>query len=204
MIRTVKTLAAALLLTCSSLSYAQWAPESTDWSKLPEVKVSKLALYLTPKQAFEMKQKEGNKVALFDVRTRYEAMYVGMASIVDALIPFVEHQELMQEWDDKRHMYKLEPFQDFIPELERRLAELGLQGKDVPIMLICRSGDRSSKAADRLQAAGYTRVYSVTEGFEGDAAKDGPKAGQRVVNGWKNAGLPWTYKLDKARMYFPR
>lgn len=204
MIRTVKTLAAALLLTCSSLSYAQWAPESTDWSKLPEVKVSKLALYLTPKQAFEMKQKEGNKVALFDVRTRYEAMYVGMASAADALIPFVEHQELMQEWDDKRHMYKLEPFQDFIPELERRLAELGLKGKDVPIILICRSGDRSSKAADRLQAAGFTRVYSVTEGFEGDTAKDGSKAGQRVVNGWKNAGLPWTYKLDKARMYFPR
>lgn len=204
MIRTVKTLAAALLLTCSSLSYAQWAPESTDWSKLPEVKVSKLALYLTPKQAFEMKQKEGNKVALFDVRTRYEAMYVGMASAADALVPYVEHQELMQEWDDKRHMYKLEPFQDFMPELERRLAELGLKGKDVPIILICRSGDRSSKAADRLQAAGYTRVYSVTEGFEGDAAKDGPKAGQRVVNGWKNAGLPWTYKLDKARMYFPR
>lgn len=202
--RTVRTLAAALLLTCSSLSFAQWAPESTDWSKLPEVKVSKLGLYLTPKQAFEMKQKEGNNVALFDVRTRYEAMYVGMASAADALIPFVEHQELMQEWDDKRHMYKLEPFQDFLPEVGRRLAELGLQGKDVPIILICRSGDRSSKAADRLQSAGYTQVYSVTEGFEGDTAKDGPKAGQRVVNGWKNAGLPWSYKLDKAKMYFPR
>ena len=44
----------------------------------------------------------------------------------------------------------------------------------------------------------------IAEGFEGDAAKDGPKAGQRTVNGWKNAGLPWTYKLDKAKMYFPR
>jgi len=24
-----------------------------------------------------------------------------------------------------------------------------------------------------------------------------------VVNGWKNADLPWSYKLDKAKMYFP-
>ena len=35
-------------------------------------------------------------------------------------------------------------------------------------------------------------------------AKEGPKAGQRAVNGWKNAGLPWSYKLDKAKMYFPQ
>ena len=72
------------------------------------------------------------------------------------------------------------------------------------MILICRSGDRSARAADLLAKAGYTRVYSITEGFEGDAAKDGPKAGQRVVNGWKNAGLPWTYALDRQKMYFPR
>jgi rhodanese-related sulfurtransferase len=77
-------------------------------------------------------------------------------------------------------------------------------GKDAPIIQICRSGNRSSKAADRLQAAGYTKVYSVTDGFEGDTASDGEKLGQRVVNGSKNANLPWTYKLDKAKMYFPR
>ena len=61
-----------------------------------------------------------------------------------------------------------------------------------------------TQAADRLQAAGYGKVYSVAEGVEGDTAKDGAKAGQRVVNGWKNANLPWTYKLDKAKMYFPK
>ncbi|WP_295888318.1 hypothetical protein [uncultured Thiohalocapsa sp.] len=35
-----------------------------------------------------------------------------------------------------------------------------------------------------------------------DKAKAGPRKGERVVNGWKNAGLPWTYKLDKAAMYW--
>ena len=82
------------------------------------------------------------------------------------------------------------------------MKEKGL-GKNAPVILISRSGDRSSKAADRLQMAGFTRVYSVAEGFEGDTEKDGEKLGQRVVNGWKNADLPWTYKLDKAKMYFP-
>ena len=76
--------------------------------------------------------------------------------------------------------------------------------RDATIILICRSGDRSSKAADRLQAAGFGKVYSVAEGVGGDTAKDGAKAGQRVVNGWKNANLPWTHKLDKAKMYFPK
>lgn len=192
------------MLAVSSLGFAaDWVPGSTDWDKLPEVKRSKLALYLTPQQAYEMKVKDKKGVALFDVRTRAEAMYVGWPSDADALVPFVEHPELMSEWDDKRFMYKLEPNQDFVPELERRLKEMGL-GKDATIILICRSGDRSSKAQDRLQMAGYSKVYGITEGFEGDMAKDGPKAGQRAVNGWKNANLPWTYKLDKARMYFQR
>lgn len=201
---TLKTLCAASLFAVASFSFAaDWAPGTTDWDKLPEIKRSKLALYLTPQQAYDMKKKDPKSVALFDVRTRSEAIYVGMASDVDALVPYVEHPEIWSDWDDKRHMYKLEPNQDFMPELERRLKAMGL-GKDATIILICRSGDRSSKAADRLQMSGYSKVYSVAEGFEGDTAKGGAQDGQRVVNGWKNAGLPWTYKVDKARMYFPQ
>lgn len=201
---SLKTLCAASLFAFASLSFAaDWVPGTTDWDKLPEIKRSKLALYLTPQQAYDMKKKDPKSVALFDVRTRSEAIYVGMASDADALVPYVEHPEIWSDWDDKRHMYKLEPNQDFMPELERRLKTMGL-GKDATIILLCRSGDRSSKAADRLQMAGYTKVYSVAEGFEGDTAKGGAKDGQRVVNGWKNTGLPWTYKVDKARMYFPQ
>jgi rhodanese-related sulfurtransferase len=195
---------AAGLLAASSLGFAaDWAPGSTDWDKLPDIKKSKLGLYLTPQQAYEMKKANPKGVAFFDVRTRAEAMYVGWPSDADALVPYVEHPELMTEWDDKRFMYKLEPNQEFVPELERRLKDMGL-GKDATIILICRSGDRSSKAQDRLQQSGYSKVYGIAEGFEGDTAKEGAKAGQRVVNGWKNASLPWTYKLDKTRMYFPR
>ena len=133
------------------------------------------------------------------LRTRAEAMYVGMAEGVDALVPFVEHQEIMTDWDARRGIYKLEPLQDFMPEVHRRLAQKGLSRND-GVILICRSGDRSSRAANRLTDEGYTQVWSVVDGFEGDMSQEG----RRTVNGWKNAGLPWSYKLDQARMYFPR
>jgi rhodanese-related sulfurtransferase len=87
-----------------------------------------------------------------------------------------------------------------VSEVHRRLSEKKLDS-DSTVVLICRSGDRSAAAANLLAEAGFKRVYSVVDGVEGDLAKDGPKAGQRIVNGWKNAGLPWSYTLEKKKMY---
>ncbi len=196
--------AIAALLALSSLSLSLPAlAEGVDASTLPDYKRSRLQLYLTPQEAYEIVGKAPARTLFLDVRTRAEAMYVGMPTTADALVPYVEHQEMMTDWDERRHMYQLEPNSDFIQEAEIRLKEKGLTKTD-RVILICRSGDRSARAADLLASAGFTRVYSITEGFEGDSTKDGPKAGQRIVNGWKNAGLPWTYKLVKAKMYFPR
>ncbi|MBL8452803.1 MAG: sulfurtransferase, partial [Zoogloea sp.] len=192
------------LLAIGSLSVSlPVLAEGVDARTLPDYKHSRLQLYLTPAEAYEIMGREPARTLFLDVRTRAEAMYVGMPTVADALVPYVEHQELMTDWDERRHMYQLEPNSDFIQEAESRLKEKGL-GKTDRVILICRSGDRSARAADLLANAGFTRVYSIAEGFEGDSAKDGPKAGQRIVNGWKNAGLPWTYKLVKAKMYFPR
>ena len=41
----------------------------------------------------------------------------------------------------------------------------------------------------------------MSDGFEGDKAKEGDMAGQRVVNGWRNAGLGWSYKISSAQAY---
>lgn len=180
-----------------------WKMGSDNWAALPEIKRSKLNLYLTPQQALTMKEQQGDKVLFLDIRSRAEAMFVGMATRADALVPYLELQEIMVDWDDKRSTFLMEANAEFTKEVARRLAEKGLN-KNSPIILMCRSGDRSAKAADLLQVAGYTQVYSVAEGFEGDVAKEGPKAGQRVVNGWKNTGLAWSYKLDRSKMFFPR
>jgi rhodanese-related sulfurtransferase len=69
------------------------------------------------------------------------------------------------------------------------------------VVLICRSGVRSNSAAGLLAQNGFDKAYSVIDGFEGDVAKEGEFKGQRMVNGWKNARLPWSYKLDKTRVY---
>ena len=168
---------------------------------LPEAKRTRAALYLDAKEVPAFIEQSGGppRILFLDLRTRAEAMYVGMATGVDALVPFVEHQELMTDWDSQRNIYRLEPMQDFVSEVNRRLREKGLGKTDI-VVLICRSGDRSGRGANRLAEDGFTRVYSVLDGFEGDLSPDG----RRTLNGWKNAGLPWSYRLDKARMYFPR
>ena len=199
-----KTVLQVLRLTLSAAALAMLLPfaaHAADASALPEAKRTRAALYLEAREvpAFIGQQGGSAKVLFLDLRTRAEAMFVGMVDGIDGLVPFVELQELMTDWDAQRNAYRLEPMQNFVPEVSRRLAEKGLT-KDAVVVLICRSGDRSSRGANRLAEEGFTHVYSVIDGFEGDLSKDG----RRSVNGWKNAGLPWSYKLDRQKMYFPR
>jgi hypothetical protein len=51
-------------------------------------------------------------------------------------------------------------------------------------------------------AAGFTNVHNIIDGMEGDQVKDPDSLfmGQRLKNGWKNSGLPWTYDLTPERM----
>ena len=96
--------------------------------------------------------------------------------------------------------FKKVPNSNFTVAIKEALDAKGLNHAD-KIVLMCRSGSRSAKAANLLHQAGYENVYSVVEGFEGDKAKEGKFKGQRVVNGWKNSDLPWTYKHDEDKMY---
>lgn len=70
----------------------------------------------------------------------------------------------------------------FVRELEAKLKknEVGL--------LLCRSGKRSALAAEAAAKAGFTNVFNVLEGFEGelDAHQQRGKS-----DGWRFHGLPW-------------
>jgi rhodanese-related sulfurtransferase len=195
----MKRILATLFTALFTMIAGQAAAQTTAAAKVPEEMRTKQQLYLMPKQAQQFLKSQKGKVLFVDVRTRAEAQFLGMADGVDALVPYVEFQEFMTDWDEKRAFYKLEPFNDFVPEMERRLKEKGLT-KDDPVVLMCRSGERSSRAADLLNDSGYKRVYIVLYGYEGELSEKG----RRNVNGWKNSGLPWSYDLDKKKMYFPR
>jgi rhodanese-related sulfurtransferase len=173
------------------------AAHAVDSAKVPEKKRTTLNLYLTAADAYQVAQSE--KVLFVDVRTRAEVTFVGMPTVADANIPYMEIDNFYG-WDEKKANFKMEPNSGFVNAIEERLAGKGLD-KSAKIIVMCRSGDRSSGAANLLAKAGYQNVWSVVDGFEGDVAKDGPEAGKRAVNGWKNAKLPWTYSLAKNKMY---
>jgi rhodanese-related sulfurtransferase len=175
------------------------AAHAIDITQVPESKRSASGLHLTALEAADMKQRLGNKAMMIDIRTRAEAMYVGMAASVDFLVPVLDFPEFW-EWSDQRNEYVQQSNPHFVKDVEKRLAQMGLT-KDDPVIVICRSGVRSNAASGLLFEMGFKQAYTVIDGFEGDTAKDGEQKGQRVVNGWKNAKLPWSYKLDKNKMY---
>lgn len=199
----MRTMSSKAALAATVLALLACAPaQAVQASAVAPNKQTTAGRYLDAREAYRMKQELGARAYFIDVRTRYEVAYVGLPTVVDANIPYVEHPE-DAPWDDKAGRFKLDVNSDFGPEVARRLGAAGL-GKDAPILLICRSGDRSARAANLLSQLGYSAVYTVVDGFEGDAIASGEKQGQRLLNGWKNAGLPWSYNLGKARAYFPQ
>lgn len=163
--------------------------------EVPKDKQTTLGKYLTAKEAHDLVTAERDKVLFVDVRTAAELMFVGMTNDIDAHLPLVDLPS-PPAWDDKNGRLQLVPNASFVSEIEALLVRKGL-GKADKVIVICRSGDRTVKAVNALAAAGFTNAWSIYEGFEGDLSPDG----RRTVNGWKNAGLPWTYKLDKGKLF---
>jgi rhodanese-related sulfurtransferase len=70
----------------------------------------------------------------------------------------------------------------FARELEAKVR------KDEVVLLLCRSGKRSVLAAEVAAKAGFTSVFNVLEGFEGEI-NDVHQRG--TADGWRFRGLPW-------------
>ena len=189
------------IMTLAFLVSAAGLAHADDWSKLSKKKQTKLGLYMTAKQADDYIQKNMSKTLFVDTRTPGELAYLGTPASIDSHVPF----EFMDtsKWNDKKKVYLHVKNKNFVADIDARMKKKGLS-KDDTVILICRSGSRTAKAVNLLADAGYTQVYTIVDGYEGDKAKSGPTKGKRTVNGWKNSGLPWTYHLDKDVMYFTK
>jgi rhodanese-related sulfurtransferase len=160
--------------------------------ELPKAKQTSLGLYVTAKEAYDKWLAAPAAVKVLDVRTLEEYLYVGHA-------PMAWNIPLMfqtNEWDAEKEHFSMQPNPEFLSLVKEVAAPTDT------IMVMCRSGGRSAMAVNQLADAGFTNVYQITDGMEGDKIEDPLSVfqGQRLRNGWKNSGVPWTYKPDPEKV----
>ncbi|PKP85755.1 MAG: sulfurtransferase [Alphaproteobacteria bacterium HGW-Alphaproteobacteria-2] len=157
-------------------------------------------LYLTAPEAAAMKEERGDAVLFVDVRDPVEIMFTGFADAVDVNVPFLLSNTAA--WNDAKSVFAMEPNPDFATAIEAALVARGLD-KTAPVILMCRSGgERGAPSAKALEPFGFAKVYVVVDGFEGGTSKTEPGNPVRNLDGWKNSGLPWGYKLDRDKIWF--
>lgn len=194
---TTRIAACALVLACLSP-----ASRALDESQVKERWHTPYHLYLDPHEAYRMKSASPDQVLFIDVRTPAEIHYTGIADPIDANIPYqFDSMEWRERADGVHGTFAKVGNPDFAVAVENALRARGLD-RSSPVIIMCTSGSRAPRAAEALHDAGFATVYTQVEGFEGIKAKSGEHQGKRVVAGWKNAGLPWSYDLVATKMYF--
>jgi rhodanese-related sulfurtransferase len=131
---------------------------------------------LPAEQAHELLNKNPRAV-LIDIRSTMEYLFVGhpTSSIHVAWID-------EPDWTVNPH---------FVTDVRKIMLGGATSHDDIggaPVILICRSGKRSIDAGKSLLESGFSDVYYVNEGFEGDL----DESRHRGTNGgWRFRGLPW-------------
>lgn len=191
-----------MLAATAGLSCVVISADAVDKSTVKEKWHTPYDLYLSPQEAYDMKVAGPEDVLMIDIRTRAEAQFVGFTDMADANIPVYFFGD---EWKPKKDgvhgVYRKIYNFDFVAAVDNLVTSRN-KDESVPIILMCTSGSRSPVAANVLHDAGYQKVYFQVEGFEGLKSKQGADKGKRVINGWKNTGLPWSYVLRTEKMYF--
>ena len=161
-------------------------------TNIPEGKRTSLGLYVTAKEAHEMWRTAPGKVTILDVRTPEEYLFVGHPTMAWKVPVAVQSYV----WDAAKGQFPMRPLRDFVSRVQ------SFASPDDTICIMCRSGGRSAIAVNMLAQAGFKRVFQIIDGMEGDPVTDSDSVfnGQRLKNGWKNSGCPWTYELTPERL----
>ena len=129
-----------------------------------------------PTEAWDL-VKHNQRVVLIDVRSSMEHLFVGHPRGC-VHVPWIDAPE-----------WTVNP--NFVTEVRKVMLGgigLGEHGDDAPVLLICRSGKRSLEAGKLLINNGFTEVYNIEEGFEGELDEQHHRS---TVGGWRFHGLPW-------------
>ena len=123
--------------------------------------------HLEPKQAYGMLREKPDAVFI-DCRSEMEYLFVGHPA-----------GAIHVAWNDGPN-WDINP--DFVAHVKKATSV------NRPIVLICRSGNRSLDAGRALEEAGFTKVYNVLHGFEGELDENHHRGSK---TGWRCDGLPW-------------
>jgi len=145
--------------------------------------------YVTSVEAYDMWKANQDKIKILDVRIPEEYAFVGHAPMAYN----IPSKLWTGKWNEEKKDYVLEDNPDFVAQVEKQL------NKNDTILAMCRSGHRSAAAVNLLTKAGFTNVYTIVDGFEGDKVD-----GKRNKDGWRNSSAPWTYDLDINLLYMPK
>jgi rhodanese-related sulfurtransferase len=119
------------------------------------------------------------EAVLVDVRSAAEWVYVGVPVLTS-----LGKATILIEWDE---FPTGELVPDFLGRFENEMEKRSV-GKDAPVFFICRSGNRSRRAAMAAAAAGYRQCFNIEFGFEGRLDQDRHRG---TAGSWKMEGLPW-------------
>ncbi len=143
-----------------------------------------MSLYLTSREAAALVVRLPD-VLLIDVRPVAEVERVGLPEAVHRNVPLLVADPPSGRGAVRQNERFVQSVEDFAggPVLARRRT----------IVLICVSGVHSAQASDLLAEAGFERVYSVVDGYDGDTTVEATKgdAPQKALNGWRALALPW-------------
>ena len=149
---------------------------------------------VTPSLAYHMVLKNPDHTFIIDTRTRAEYQLTGH--------PVGSYNIPKKFWTGKlgEKKYSMQDNENFEKDLLSRF-----NPSTDSLIFMCRSGKRSCLSCKAAINAGWNpkKVCNMLGGFEGDKVnnKHSIYHGQRRLGGWKNEGLPWTYKIDKKFVY---
>lgn len=123
---------------------------------------------LDPLQAWDLLQ-QNSEAVIIDVRTKVEHLFVGHPP---GAIPIP-----WKEFPDWQVSSK------FVAEVKKEVPDM-----NAPILLLCRSGQRSLDAARALEESGYQLLINIDNGFEGPLDENKHRGN---LGGWRFHGLPW-------------
>jgi rhodanese-related sulfurtransferase len=123
---------------------------------------------LNPQEAWDFLQTNTDAI-LVDVRTKIEHGFVGRPM-----------NAIHIAWKEAP-AWQINP--NFISDIEKIVTN-----KDTPVLLLCRSGQRSLEAAKVLEDIGFTRLVNIIDGFEGPLDQNNHRGN---LGGWRFNNLPW-------------